>query len=111
MTIIIKPPRYDYCGLLICDNIDILPIPTGGADCPMHESNIIVPPNTPTHGMPDRSMATDDREAVGTVADPSEHLRELLQFVVQHRWVHDVQLTRFVELKWWEQIPTEVGQK
>ena len=60
--------------------------------------------------MPDRSMATTDSEATSTVADPSEHLRELLQFVIQHRWVHDIQLTRFVELKWWERIPEEVGQ-
>jgi len=55
-------------------------------------------------------MATTDSEATGTVADPSEHLRELLQFVIQHRWVHDIQLTRFMELKWWERIPEEVGQ-
>ena len=39
----------------------------------------------------------------------SEHFRELLQFVSQYRWVYDIQMTRFVELKWWEHIPTEVG--
>ena len=38
-----------------------------------------------------------------------EHFHELLQFVSHYRWVYDVQMTRFVELKWWEHIPAEVG--
>ena len=38
-----------------------------------------------------------------------EQFHELLQFVSHYRWVYDVQMTRFVELKWWEHIPAEVG--
>ena len=49
-------------------------------------------------------MATSGGESFA-----SEHFRELLQFVSQYRWVYDIQMTRFVELKWWEHIPTEVG--
>ena len=63
-------------------------------------------PFLPTHTLANclQGMATSECDS-----SVREHFHELLQFVSRYRWVYDVQMTRFVELKWWERIPAEVG--
>ena len=41
--------------------------------------------------------------------DLAELMRSIVQFASEHQWVYDVQMTRFFELRWWEEIPKEVG--
>ena len=45
--------------------------------------------------------------AGGDVAMPTS--ADLLDFVLEHRWVWDGQLTKFFSEKWWERIPPEVS--
>ena len=48
--------------------------------------------------------------SVSMAADPAHYMREMLQFVARHRWVWDVQMTKFFAQRWWELFPKEVGQ-
>ena len=36
-------------------------------------------------------------------------MRESSKFIVEYRWVWDLQVTRFFQLQWWQKIPSEVG--
>ena len=41
--------------------------------------------------------------------DMSAKMSETVQFLTDHRWIYDVQMTKFFTEKWWTNIQKEVS--